>query len=471
MKFAVWGTGSYYQKYKKFIEPNEIGFLVDNNPKNQGAVLDGHLIYAPAQANFDQCDYILVLVMHYDEIRQQLLEMKIPQQKVISYKELYKVPIIRPTVISKGEKLTLEQWTDQNTGIKIAVFSHNFARSGVPVALMNLTKLLKKMGYQVLLFSLVSGNLQEELDQYLIDYMPDIEVIYRDIHFEEVLRNFSFVVVGTLVLSELGTYLSERGFSILWWLHESEENLYLNYKLPQEAKKICYCSVGEFVRKIFERYYPSKVINELLYYIPDKVEEKGSKLVDLESIKTNIGFKNDKFTFAVIGGIYKRKAQDILVQAVKQIPQEIRARIQIFLIGAILSKLEWEQIVCQVPQICLTGELSQEQVDKMYELIDVLVCPSRSDPMPIVVTQAMQHRKPCIISDQVGQSAFMKKGEAGFVFQSENERELAQLMVWFVEHPQDCEKIGEQARMIYEKYFSEDHMRKSLEVILKQIER
>ena len=89
MKFAVWGTGSYYQKYKKFIEPNEIGFLVDNNPKNQGAVLDGHLIYAPAQANFDQCDYILVLVMHYDEIRQQLLEMKIPQQKVISYKELY----------------------------------------------------------------------------------------------------------------------------------------------------------------------------------------------------------------------------------------------------------------------------------------------------------------------------------------------------------------------------------------------
>ena len=127
--------------------------------------------------------------------------------------------------------------------------------------------------------------------------------------------------------------------------------------------------------------------------------------------------------------------------------------------------------MCQVPQICLTGELSQEQVDKMYELIDVLVCPSRSDPMPIVVTQAMQHRKPCIISDQVGQSAFMKKGEAGFVFQSENERELAQLMVWFVEHPQDCEKIGEQARMIYEKYFSEDHMRKSLEVILKQIER
>ena len=39
MKFAVWGTGSYYQKYKKFIEPNEIGFLVDNNPQNQGVLM------------------------------------------------------------------------------------------------------------------------------------------------------------------------------------------------------------------------------------------------------------------------------------------------------------------------------------------------------------------------------------------------------------------------------------------------
>lgn len=473
MTFAVWGTGSYYQKYKKFIDPNEIGLLVDNNPKKQGEILDGHLIYAPALVDFDRCDYIIVLVMHYSEIKQQLLEIKIPQQKVISYKELYKVPIIRPTVISKGKELTIEQWADQNMGIKIAVFSHNFARSGVPVALMNLTRLLQKMGYQVLLCSLESGNLQEDLDQYLIDYMPDVEVIYRDTHFGEVLRKFSFVVVGTLVLSELGTYLSERGLSILWWLHESEENLYFKYKLPKETKQICYCSVGELVNTVFKRYYPAREMKELLYYIPDKVEEERSEVADLEIIKANIGYKDDKFTFAVIGGIYKRKAQDIIVQAVKYIPQGIRERIQIFIIGAIPSKakMKWEQIRYQVPQIHLTGEVSQEQVDEMYELIDVLVCPSRSDPMPTVVTQAMQHRKPCIISDQVGQSVFMKQGEGGFVFQSEDERELAQLMVWFVEHPQDCEKIGGQARKIYETYFTEDHMRKSLEVILKQIER
>ena len=40
-------------------------------------------------------------------------------------------------------------------------------------------------------------------------------------------------------------------------------------------------------------------------------------------------------------------------------------------------------------EIKACGEYSQKQIREAYSRTDVLVCPSRSDTMPIVVTEAM----------------------------------------------------------------------------------
>lgn len=455
MKFAVWGTGIYYQEFKKYINVNEIKYLVDNKKEKQGKLLDGKIICAPNQIDYNQCDYVIILVKHYDKIRQQILEMKVPLEKIISYQDLQRVLNIRIPVVSYGKELTLQQWICQHTGVKIFVFSHNLSRSGVPVALMNLVLLLRKMGYAVLFGALGTGGLCEELREYNIDYISDLQLICHDPQFLAILKEFDLAVVGTLALSEFGTLISNIGFPILWWLHESNENFYLECKLPQDIKQIHYFAVGNRVKNAFWHFYPREEIKELLYYLPDTKKKK------------NV-VKNKRMIFAVIGVIGERKAQDIVVKALEQIPKIKREQMQVLFVGAVSDekKQEWADIQRHIPQIHFIGEITQNQVDKLYERIDILICPSRCDPMPIVVTQAMQHEIPCIVSDQVGQSEFLKDGIGGFVFPNENVKELAKLMMWCMEYPDCLKEKGQQARRIYEKYFTEAIMREKLEVIL-----
>ena len=157
--------------------------------------------------------------------------------------------------------------------------------------------------------------------------------------------------------------------------------------------------------------------------------------------------------------------------ALEQIPQYYRKKIQVLFAGEIPSKCrsDWEKIQSQMPEVFMMGELTQKQVKELYHKIDVLICPSRDDPMPIVVTQAMQYGIPCIVSDQVGQSEFMRQGFGGMVFPNEDINELSKLMVWCIENPEQLKEKGMQTSKVYKSYFTEENMRKRLNEILLKI--
>lgn len=104
--------------------------------------------------------------------------------------------------------------------------------------------------------------------------------------------------------------------------------------------------------------------------------------------------------------------------------------------------------------------MSQKELARAYRDIDVLACPSRDDPMPIVVTQALMYGKTCMVSKHVGQMEFIESGVNGFIF--ETEEELAGQMAWVVDHKEKLYEIGKRGRRIYEQNFSEEIMEKKL---------
>jgi len=77
VKLVIFGTGNYYKQYKKYFSKDEILYLVDNDEQKQGTMLDGKIIYEKHQINYSLCDYIIILIKQYKEIRQQLLNMEI----------------------------------------------------------------------------------------------------------------------------------------------------------------------------------------------------------------------------------------------------------------------------------------------------------------------------------------------------------------------------------------------------------
>jgi glycosyltransferase involved in cell wall biosynthesis len=107
-----------------------------------------------------------------------------------------------------------------------------------------------------------------------------------------------------------------------------------------------------------------------------------------------------------------------------------------------------------MPEVIMTGVLGREGVNEILEMADVMVCPSREDPMPTVAAEAMMHSVPCVLSDATGTALYIEEGVNGMVFESENAGELASRLEWCITHRGRLKQMGEKARKIYEENFS-----------------
>lgn len=458
MSYIVFGTGNYCLKYLPYIDSDKILCFVDNNETKIGGEIKGKTICSVQRILKADYEYIIVLVRNYVAIVEQLLHLNVSLNKIIPYNKLYDIVPIQQRLIAKNNECSVSQWVEKRKGKKVFICSHNFTRSGVPVALMNLALLLKKMDYQVLLAAVGNGTLEEEFRENNIDFISDIEGLYSSERFMEQLKGFDIIILGTLTIAEVGKSLSKLDIPILWWIHESDEKYYKNIVLPKNRGNIHYYGVGKRVLEKFHQVFPSEFIRELLYFLPD------TQIPSREFPELRI--------FATIGEVCNRKAQDILISAIKELPGDVRRKCVFYFIG--VSKNENRKMIenaCQeFEQIRYVYEMNQKDMAEFYKKINVLVCPSRDDPMPIVVTQALQNGIPCIVSSQVGQCEYIKAIGGGTVFPSEDIIALKQQITKYALcTTEDLEKCSKSAELIFDSYFLEELMRKNVEKVLSEL--
>lgn len=455
MKFIVFGTGIYYQNLKKYIKSEDIVCFVDNAPDKQGSLLDGKKILAPQQADFSQCDYVLVLIMRNTAAIEQLCTLGVEKKRIKSFYDLGEFLNIDIEVCRNSGNMALSEWTAGYFSKNVLIVAHELTRNGVAVVLMHVAILLKKMGYHVLMTSLIGGGLEEELADNDIDYIPNINICYRSVNFRDAVSQMEFVLLGTIGLSDVGCSLQPLGVPIMWWMHESNDKNFKDFPLP-EGKNIHYYAGGQRVIEYFNRYYPKRKIDKLLYFLPSEsgYEKQQSK----------------DFVVAVIGAINFRKAQDIFVEAIELLSENVKKNVRFDLIGTMVEPcINLDEVLQKNPQLHYLGEMKQEELRDYFCTIDLLVCPSRDDPMPVVVTQAMQHGVPCVVSDQVGQMEYIRNAENGYIFHSEQAEELSQILEHCISCPEDLQDIGERSKQIYEDYFSEKAMRNNLSNIISHV--
>lgn len=453
MKYIIFGTGIYYETFKSYISNEDIVCFVDNDTNKQGKYLDGKLILSPDKADFLNCDYVLILILRYDSVLQQLKELGVQQRKIRCFFDMGELFNIDVNVVTDNGNIGFSMWPQEKKNV--LVVSHELTRNGVAVVLMHVVILLKKMGYHVVFASLIGGGLEYELKKYGIDFISNISMFYQSSQFKKVVAKMEFVLLGTIGLSDVGRSLQPIGVPIMWWMHESNDKNFMDFPLP-DGKNIHYFAGGQRVVDYFNKYYPARKIEKLLYFLPPETECGKQKSRDL--------------VVAVIGAINFRKAQDIFVKAIEMIPENRKKNVRFDLIGTVVEPcIDLDCVLQKEPRIFYLGEMKQEELKQYFCSIDLLVCPSRDDPMPVVVTQAMQHGVPCVVSDQVGQKEYIKNGENGYIFHSENSEELSRILEHCISCPEDLHGIGEKSRQIYEDYFSEKAMRDNLSNIISHV--
>ncbi len=180
---------------------------------------------------------------------------------------------------------------------------------------------------------------------------------------------------------------------------------------------------------------------------------------------------NGRFRCLTIGYIEARKGQDVLVRAVGLLPEEIRRDCEFLLIGQDTSLLaqELKRRAIDIPEIRVIGTVGREEIHRLLEESDLLILPSREDPMPTVAAEAMMHSLPCIVSDHAGTAGYLTDGLDGFIFKSEDSRSLAEKIGWCFRHREAVREAGKHARMLYQKVFSMETFEKNLLALVNEM--
>lgn len=446
MRILLFGTGDYYHKYKGWFNPEEIDVLIDNDRCKQGKRIDGYLVVSPEEASERDFDCIVILSVHEAAMRRQLTELGISEEKIYKFSELHRHPGVlkgRREIQCYGDDTFFAGMMAGRLSDTIVLMSHNLDLNGASLALFYGAQVLKSNGYSVLFVSWTDGPLRAHIRERNIPLIIDVNMQIKTQTQREWLRSCRMMICNTINYSH---FLSERDETVrvLWWLHDPEifyAGLDLDQLGKMSPKNMAVCAVGPIAERAFKKYFLHWKVGQLLYGIPDiDPHPRCHKAMEI----------------VVIGNVQDYKGQDILVEALKRLPQEAIEKVHVRIIGAQQSAYATavRRAAEKIEQVSFLTAVDREEIHEVLDGADLLVCPSRVDCMPVAVCEGMQHGLPCIVSDATGIAAYINDGVDGFVFKSEDIEDLSERLLWCVSHPKELVSMGKRARLVYERHFS-----------------
>ena len=446
MKIIIFGTGKIYERYKcAFTSANLVVFL-DNDADKHGRLLDGVEIVSPEKINEYIYDYVILASVKYQDMRSQLISYGVPQEKIIDkehrgiFKDIKCIKKYQNSVNDSSSK-------------RIVMVSHHMGLTGAPLVLLKAAIILIQNGYEVELYADRYAELVDKALEVRISVSVFVDFDFTDTEIKQYFSNVDLIFVNTVTLFDLIKKLGRIEKPVLWWLHE-EDDVYKHYLIKQDDLKVNrnvhVYGVGKRATRSFKKYSNNENIEELPYGVEEKKIPRVSN--------------NEKTVFAIIGTVCERKAQDVLIETVLQNKANWIENAEFWIIGNIIESL---RVKYEMPGLVkVWGTIEHDKVLELYSEIDVVVCPSRNDPLPVVVTEGMMNKKVCIVSDMTGSADYIIPYESGLVCKAGDVESLEDCINWVLDNKQEMKRIGENAYQIYKKVFSMESFEKNiLEII------
>lgn len=347
---------------------------------------------------------------------------------------------------------------EENAGKeKCLLVSHEMNLTGAPIALGYFADSVKRKGQLPVVMSPRDGALTEQMCSEGIPVVI-FEGIYQSDFVAKCAKLFSYIVVNTIVGAPIIQTLNGVQTPVLWWIHEAQASYYpealaqMPQKLEENIHVFC---VGRYAKKILKQHCPSYQVRNLLYFVPDYAQRPIAKM---EGLLPNA---NGKTVFAIVGVHEERKAQDILVQAIRMLPAEHRRKCLFVFVGkpffAPIDQMIQEALLDYPLSVQCIEELSRDAITSLYAQIDCLICTSKDDPMPIVVTEAMLMRKAVICSENTGSADILEQVNGGLIFHNNDPAELMNCIEFVrMNKGPNLRDMCERARGAYELYFTQE---------------
>ncbi len=342
---------------------------------------------------------------------------------------------------------------------KILLVTHQFSRTGAPRAVLFLAKALFRLhGVRPVIISPSDGPMRDEFEQEGFATVVDPQLFsYQSYSFGacNFVAGFESVIVTSLSSYAFIRYFRGIAKHLSWWIHETESG-FSSFGVMASDLALLFAAcesiwLGSPLCIPYASQYASRAKLRLLLYGCDDTATPHRPL------------ENGKLVFSVIGSVEPRKGQDVFLNALGCLPDELRRKAVFRIIGSPLGFADSQAFYKKIqatagryPEVELIPDVPPDRLQALYSETDVVVSPSRDDPMPIVITQGLMFSAVCLCSSAIGHAQLLEDGKSGLIFATGSAEMLAEKMTWAILNPDALNSIGKAGRETYEKSFEMD---------------
>ena len=456
-KILLFGTGIFYANRKVALadvlgDDKIVGFL--DNHSSAGQVIDGRPVYLPKEIREVSYDRILLMSNSVHEMREQLLEMDVPAEKISLFGE-YRAQKVRgtfqlPVVVKDGRPSVL-------------MLSDEMKYDGASVVLTFAARALQRRGYQVTISApYMHPDMEAELQSDGITFVCCPTIPYLSATEETWIAQYDILLVNVFSNIRVACTM-RRMMPTFWWIHDAGEPYANNYPSmryqfhaydsEREMDGIHVMAVSRLAASVFLRHYPSVSIGVMPYGIPDTWD------------KWNM--VGGRPVFAIIGYCDANKGQREFLDAVRILKEghpDVAA--EFWIIGAQSSSAYGREVVERAQALsCVKckGVLTRSEMEEAYRYIDVVVCASHEEMLSTVCVEGLMHAKVCLTVRNNGLVSYLADGVNAFVCEDNQPGHLASAMERVLAAKQQWQSIGACGRKVYERHFSIEKFGERLE--------
>ncbi len=163
----------------------------------------------------------------------------------------------------------------------------------------------------------------------------------------------------------------------------------------------------------------------------------------------------------MLGRISRIKGQDVLIEAVAALPEALRRRIELRIVGSAFEDAARERALMeQIAAAGLSDQVTREPFvadpDALYRWADVVTMPSqRPESLGRVAIEAMAYGVPPLVTAIGGLPEVVEHGRTGWIVPPGGPEPISRALAGMIADPATWRGFGQAARARYEALFSE----------------
>ena len=276
------------------------------------------------------------------------------------------------------------------------------------------------------------------------------------------------VVTFMLKPNTFGVLAAKKaGVKSIYSMVEGAGDVFINGGLKWKAIRAVVCGL---YRRAFRHSRKVFFLNN-----DDKAEFIQKRLVTSEQCEVihGIGVDLDKFayrpmknrqTFLMVARMLRTKGVFEYCECARAVKKKYPQAVFNYLGGEGSVKVSDIREYIDDGSVCYLG--TTDDVRPYYEEAFVYLLPSYREGMPMSVMEAESVGRAAIVTDVNGCRDAVQDGYNGFLVPLGDGEKLIEKVIWCIEHPEDTERMGKQARAYAEENFDQKEINKKILTVL-----